>query len=49
VPLEWVLAGRTDSSLGTLLKGLERIGYTLRVQPLPEVKPAAAPSKKRTG
>jgi hypothetical protein len=47
--LEPVLAGRADLSLETLLKGLERIGYTLRVQPLPEVKPAAAMSKKRTG
>jgi hypothetical protein len=47
--LEPVLAGRADLPLGTLLKGLERIGYTLRVQPLPEVTPAAAARKKRTG
>jgi hypothetical protein len=41
--------GMPLSSIPFVLKGLERIGYTLRVQPLPKVKPAAAASKKRTG
>jgi hypothetical protein len=39
--LSHVLAGRKDLSLATLTKGLERIGYRLRIAP--------GPQRKRTG
>lgn len=42
-----VLAGRKDLSLGALTKALERIGYRLRIVPLPEE--FAAETRKRTG
>jgi hypothetical protein len=45
--LSHVLAGRKDLSLGALNQALERIGYRLRMVPMPERKPAAA--RKRTG
>jgi hypothetical protein len=44
--LSHVLAGRKDLSLAALTKALERIGYRLRIMPVPELKPAA---RKQTG
>jgi hypothetical protein len=45
--LSHVLAGRKDLSLAALTKALERIGYRLRIVPMPEVQ--AAERRKRTG
>ncbi len=42
-----VLAGRADLSLQTLTEALERIGYRLRIVPVPEE--ARAEARKRTG
>jgi len=42
-----VLAGRADSSLETLAKGLERIGYRLCIVSAPQRQPAAR-ARKRT-
>jgi hypothetical protein len=39
--LSHVLAGRKELSLGALTKALERIGYRLRIVPVPDRKPAA--------
>jgi hypothetical protein len=47
--LSHVLAGRKDLSLGALTKALERIGYALHIRRVPEVQPAHAERKKRTG
>jgi hypothetical protein len=44
--LSHVLAGRKDLSLVALTRALERIGYRLRIVPVPALKPEA---KKRTG
>lgn len=46
--LSHVLAGRKDLSLAALTKALERIGYRLRIVPMPDVRPAAR-ARKRTG
>ncbi len=46
--LSHVLAGRKDLSLAALTKALARIGYRLRIVPMPEMKPAAK-TRKRTG
>jgi hypothetical protein len=46
--LDGFMAGRTDLSLRTLLKGLETIGYRLRIVPMPETRPTAK-ARKRTG
>jgi hypothetical protein len=45
--LSHVLAGRKDLSLGALTKALERIGYRLRIVPMPEMQ--RAETRKRTG
>jgi hypothetical protein len=45
--LSHVLAGRKDLSLAALTKALQRVGYRLRIVPVPERKPAGA--RKRTG
>jgi hypothetical protein len=47
--LSHVLAGRKDLSLAALTQGLARIGYALHIRRLPEVQPARAGRKKRTG
>jgi hypothetical protein len=47
--LSHVLAGRKDLSLATLTQALERIGYGLHIRRVPEVQPARAGRKKRTG
>jgi hypothetical protein len=45
--LSHVLAGRKDLSLAALTKALERIGYRLRIVPMPELQ--ATQTRKRTG
>ncbi len=47
--LSHVLAGRKNLSLERLTEALERIGYVLRIMPLPEEAAAAARKQKRTG
>jgi hypothetical protein len=47
--LSHVLAGRKDLSLAALTQALERIGYALRIQRVPEIQTAQAGRKKRTG
>jgi hypothetical protein len=46
--LSHVLAGRKDLSLGALTKALGRIGYQLRIVPMPQGQPTAEVGK-RTG
>jgi hypothetical protein len=47
--LSHVLAGRKDLSLASLTKAMERIGYALHIRKLPDLRPAIATRKKRTG
>jgi len=47
--LSHVLAGRKDLSLASLTKAVERIGYALHIRKLPDLRPATATRKKRTG
>jgi hypothetical protein len=47
--LSHVLAGRKDLSLAALTEALGRIGYGLHIRRLPEILPARAGRKKRTG